>query len=394
MQTELMPGQERERPTASSGFTVLELSVASLIFAIVAGSIFGLLEVGRKTKLGTMERNEGVQNARIALNTLSRDIINAGVDYNTSGALVPGNPSASPPTNWMTTNLLITPAAGTTLAGLSPVLPGYQLNSLTNTATNVVTKTDQVTLVLTDSSFNVTGSPASSQPLNIGSMSTTNSWLSVTDSKTGAAVANGAKAFNIGDLMIVNGPNSNQSGTIGMVTGYATNNASNDTIVAATDPMGVNDLSSGTSGNMYNEIQPTGPAGARRIKMVTYHVVDDGTGQGTGTLMRRSWGGVDSTGKVQAYADQPLAFDVTAMSIQYYLTTGTGVVITNNPSNSMVLSAGLPAVNGFSQIRQLALTITTNSPAKDPRTNLPYSETLTATFNTRNLGYEQFSKSN
>jgi hypothetical protein len=108
--------------------------------------------------------------------------------------------------------------------------------------------------------------------------------------------------------------------------------------------------------------------------MVTYYVQDDGSGQGTGTLMRRTWGGVDSSGNVHNFTDQPLAFDVMAMNIQYYLQDGTV-----NPN---------PGLNNFHNIRQLSVTLTVRSPRRDPKTGLNYTDTLTAVFNTRNLGFE------
>src|SRR5215469_11754760 len=122
-------------------------------------------------------------------------------------------------------------------------------------------------------------------------------------------------------------------------------------------------------------MQPVGtPAGAQRITMVTYHVVDDGTGQGTGTLVRTVYGGNNGTSAI-ASSDQPLAFDVTAMNIQYYLQNGT---ITSNPVDA-----------DFPNIRQLTVTLTVKSPRKDPKTNQNYIDTLSSTFNTRNLGYEK-----
>jgi len=164
------------------------------------------------------------------------------------------------------------------------------------------------------------------------------------------------------------------NGVLALVTGRATNVRSNDTVVAAaSDPMGINDWTPAPPSNLVQVLTPT-PAGAYRISMVTYYVLDDGSGQGTGTFMRRTWGGVDSSGNVVRFTDQPLAFDVTAMTIQYFMQDGT--------------STANPALSNFHNVRQISVTITVRSPRTDPKTGLNYIDTLTAVFNTRNLGFE------
>lgn len=75
----------RRRRPSESGFTLLEPIVAMAIFSIVVGSIYLLLEVGRSDAFKTKQRTETMQNARIALNTIGRDAINAGVGYWKSG---------------------------------------------------------------------------------------------------------------------------------------------------------------------------------------------------------------------------------------------------------------------------------------------------------------------
>ncbi|HWX40126.1 MAG TPA: type II secretion system protein [Blastocatellia bacterium] len=362
--------------SSQSGFTMIELTAAMVIFAIVLASIFGLLEVGRATRFRSMQGNEAIQDVRVGLNAMAVDVLNTGVDYPNAGPLLPGD--------WLVSHLLVSESAGRTSDNLTPVIAGYQLNSLTNTqsGSTVVTKTDQVTLISTDKFFN------SGLPLNISSMTRANAWLTVAptlDSKgnTVKTATQNAAVVNPGDLIFVTSGNSG-NGVIALVTGRNSNLATNDSlVVAASDALGVNDLNSNPS-NMVNAVYTDGsgtvnaatPAGARRIAMTTYYVSDDGTGLGTGVLMRRVYGGVDSSGRVQAYVDQPLAFDVTTFNIQYYLQGTTAPVAS-------------PAVTDFSSVRQITVSITVRSPSKDRVTGQPYTEPLTATMNTRNLGYEK-----
>jgi prepilin-type N-terminal cleavage/methylation domain-containing protein len=336
-----------------SGFTMIEMTVAMVVFAIVLVSIYGLLEVGRSARFNTMESNEATQDVRVGLNRIGVDVLNAGVDYPVTSGAAPLTPHL-----WMTTNLLIAPEAYTKGDYLSPVVPGPQLNSLINTTsgTSVTTKTDQVTLVSTDNTFN------GGNPLRITAMNTSNGYMTLVSPQVNTAC-------NIGDLLFVNSP-ANGLGVICMVTDKPSGARANDTIVTGTDPMGVNDLMAGALGNMAGVGTP---AGAQRITMVTYHVVDDGSGQGTGTLMRTVWGGNNGSTAIKS-SDQPISFDVTAMNIQYYLQNGT---ITSSPQDL-----------DFPNVRQLTITITVRSPRKDPVTGLNNIDTLTATFNTRNLGFE------
>jgi len=76
---------------AEAGFTIIEMMVGIVVFTIVMGSIYGLLMVARGGRLNTNQRSEILQNARIAINTMSRDAINAGVGYPNLGATIPDN---------------------------------------------------------------------------------------------------------------------------------------------------------------------------------------------------------------------------------------------------------------------------------------------------------------
>jgi prepilin-type N-terminal cleavage/methylation domain-containing protein len=359
------PGSSGER-TGEAGFTVLEMLVAMILFAIVLGSIYGLLEVGRQARFNAMESNEAVQDVRVGLNTMAKDVLNAGVDYPNTGPLVPST--------WLNAHLQV-PVQVPAAVNLTPVVSGSQLNTLVNTTSGspVTVKTDQVSFVSNDNTFN------SGAPLNLTAMSVASTSMTISPAlppPPAAQVPQDNTVCRIGDLLVVNSaPQGN--GVICLVTGKSSVGRANDTIIVAPDPLGVNDLGNGAAGNMYKVmLAPPGAAtaGASRITMVTYHVVDDASGQGTGTLVRTVYGG-NASGAAVASTDQPIAFDVTAMTIQYYLSDGT---ITGNPTAAQ-----------FLKIRQLTVNITVRSPRKDPKTGLNYVETMTSTFNTRNLGYEK-----
>ena len=84
-----------EKQGGQSGFTLIELTVGVVVFAIVMSSIYGLLMLARSGRLNTNQRSEILQNMRIALNTIGRDAINAGVDYPNLGAILPDDSLAT-----------------------------------------------------------------------------------------------------------------------------------------------------------------------------------------------------------------------------------------------------------------------------------------------------------
>ena len=342
-----------------SGFTTIEMFVAMMLFAIVIGSIYGLLEVGRSARFNSLQSAETSQDVRVGLNTIGKDVLNAGVDFPNAGPLVPNG--------WLKNKLLIPPDPLSTGNNLTPVIAGYQLNTLVDTSVSpsVTVKTDQVTLISTDNTFN------GGLPLNISNMNVSSMQLVISPQITPpASQAQDNQVVNIGDLLFVNSATLG-NGVICEVTDKGSNGRANNVIRIGPDPLGLNDLSSPT-GNMG---RVGNPAGAQRISMVTYHVVDDGSGQGTGILMRTVYGGADSGGNAIASTDQPLTFNVVAMTIRYALQDGT---IVSNPVDSQ-----------FPNIRQLSITLSVRSPKNDPKTGKPIIDTLTSTFNARNLGYEK-----
>src|SRR5580704_1159676 len=116
---ELRTNQEpnwRINDGGQAGFSVLEMTMGVVLFSIVLASMLGLLEVGRRTRLNTLERNEDLQDVRIALNQMSKDVLNAGVDYPNAGAQLP--------TNWLWNHLGLPQSPTPNLDSLPPVIPG------------------------------------------------------------------------------------------------------------------------------------------------------------------------------------------------------------------------------------------------------------------------------
>lgn len=340
------------RPHASegreSGFTVIETVVSLAIFAIVMGAVYGVLHVARAGKINTSQRTEVLQNVRVALNAVGRDAINAGVGYPNIGALIPDNKLS-----------LIGVAAdeNNTPDFLTPVYACSSLNSVNGVMT------DQVTLLYIDDSFN----NGASVPISAISDPAGNQTVLTVQ----AGFNNGP--CNAGDLYLITG---NNGSAIGTLTSKAGANVLN---FANTDPLGIN---SPGAGSAIENIVP--PASVLKLNWVTYYVSDqDGNGTGTGTLMRRVYGGFNAAnGTLINWSDQPLSFGIENLKVQYVLANGT---VVDQPTTAQM-----------EDIRQVRVSVTVRSPDIDPKnidpaTGLPqpFRSTISASFSTRNLVYEK-----
>ena len=73
------------------GFSLLEMMVSIVIFLIVTGAIYGLLQISRIDRNRSSRRSDMMKNARTAVHLIGRDVLNAGLGYHRRGAVVPDN---------------------------------------------------------------------------------------------------------------------------------------------------------------------------------------------------------------------------------------------------------------------------------------------------------------
>ena len=332
------------RPDA--GFTVIEITVGVVVFTIVMGAIYGLLMVARGGRLNTNQRSEILQNARIAINTMSRDAINAGVGYPNLGATLPDDRLA--------TIMGGTADTDTDADVLTPVFARNGAQTINGVAT------DQITFLFIDDTFNAGASLPIAEIRNQGA-------------ELGIATGFNNAPCTQGDIYIVTGQNGS---ALGMFHDGGSEIAGTNTdkiTFAANDALLIDNP--GATSPIANI---TAPASLQRVSWVSYFLVPDvGTDAGTGVLIRRMHGG--TTG----WVDQPLAFGIENLQIQYVLLDGSVVDV--------------PAAGQMDDIRQVRLSVSVRSPDSDPNAprdpvtgqHLPFRTTLTSTFSTRNLVYEK-----
>jgi len=171
----------------------------------------------------------------------------------------------------------------------------------------------------------------------------------------------------------------------------ATNvNGTNRIDAAPGDPIGINQAINGTGINGSILRKCVGPsdtncmtyvANLTRFFMVSYKVKPDGT------LVRTVYGNNRGAGVGAQIQEQPLAYNIEDLQLQYVLDDGT---VTADPV------AGPDGIRGtaddderaVNRIRQIMVMIKVQSTEPDEQTRLPETITLNATFSTRNMEYD------
>jgi type II secretory pathway pseudopilin PulG len=342
-----------------SGFSLLEMVVSMVLFLIVTGLIWGAMNVARQSRTTVNQEVELSKTLRVGMNLLGRDTYNAGFGYPLKSVVVL-------PDNRITSLLGLPADFDTARDTVPPIIAGNNitLNSL-NTTPN--TRTDQVTFLFKDSSFNLVGSiPGKevSTPLSINAATT-----NATGIDEIIPLAGSNSACRVNDIYLVTG---NTGSTLGLSTALS---GADKVQFANGDILGFNQT--GNSGPLAGI---TVPASLQRVLMVTYFVTTDGT------LIRRKYANAPVAAPPVGFVDEPLIYGVENFQIQYVMDNGT---ISDNPS------AGADGVPGNSDdevaqlkaVRQIRFTLHVRSTEGDAA-GAPYRTTMTSTFSTKNLGYE------
>lgn len=375
--------------SGSQGFTLVEVVVSLVIFLIVTGTIYGLLEVGRVDRNRSSRRSDILKNARIAIHLIGRDALNAGLGYHRHGAVAPDG--------FLNTRFGIAADGDTNRDMITSIMVGDN-RFVNNLSINSTDRTDTVVFASRDLNFNP--APAAPGVLPIGEV------IELTDvsfpsgspgtPRLKAKTATGAAAAAINDLYLIESETSQAA-----IMATAVNGA--DTIDAEpTDPLGLNQPlnGAGSTGSVLRKCNPPttddppvidencttyiaglNSATLKRFFLVSYSVTVDGT------LVRTIYGNNRTGGATGQITVQPLAYNVQDLQFQYVLEDGT---VTNDPvaGPDNVLGTGDDDQDAVNRIRQLTVTVRVQSTEADEQTRSPEIITLNATFSTRNMDYD------
>lgn len=358
---------DRIRNSRNPGFTILELLIALVIFGVVSASIFGLMQVGRVDRNRSSRRSDILKNARVAIHLIGRDVLNAGLGFHRAGAVTPDN--------FVSTTLEVPADTDSERDLLTSIVAGNNIHSNTLLA-NPADRTDSIAFCYRDMDFN-DGDLIMLKNVQNDSSTPTVPFVQTMNS-------DGAENSRIHQLYLV------ESDTT-QVAIMATNIIDQDKIEAAPgDPLSLNQALNGGGSNgsvlrecidQNDENCTTYVATAKRFNLVNYKVKADGT------LVRMVFGNNVDGGIGDQIQEQPLAYNVEDLQIEYVLADGT---VTDSPNAGPDGLVGTPDdfAEGFNQIRQVSIRIKVQSSERDEQTGLPETLTLNATFSARNMEYD------
>lgn len=341
---------------AEKGFTLMELVISMTVFLIATAAIFGALRIASIQKSTTGNRTEQLRSARIALEYIRRDTLNAGLGYQRTGGNVPDG--------WGVSLFGFPADADVERDWLVSIFGG---NDLTNNSLNPGKKMDFIGMVSRDQTFN------NGELVNYVSTGTSGNSVFV-KTKTGQAA--NCKA---NDLYLIEDSNSGTTQVIAMATAVA----NNDKItLAVNDPLGVNQSATATGENKNlltltsgtGETEPSGTGTIKKINLVTYGISSDGV------LVRKAFGNQGtSTDQIEV---RELVYGVTDFQIKYFMEDGT---IAENPSNNNNGRINQLEMNDVVQV-QISISIMPvgNDGQQNPKTPLTLQEFIS----TKNLRYQ------
>ncbi len=314
----------RQKSASAAGFTLIELLVSFALALIVLASTVQLFKSGVEASTLISQRAEMQQNARAAINLISKDVSMAGAGLLPGGIQLPtgGAAGASRYACDQTGTCYIpnhTYPAGNYMYGIIPGPNNGVQNGALIPATNG--SADSVTVAYLDYGF----------PLNqYTCVVTSTSTIQLTPPNPAPvpalpAINDPGVGLKVGDLVMIVG------GNIATVVGEVTNVTATVVTFANADPLNINNTGGdpiiGNLGYVFNRsVAP--PAGqgnctATRLEVVTYYVQVQANGQAP-RLMRQ----------VNGLQPVPVADDIIGMTISYDLfndTTGANNVEQRDP---------------------------------------------------------------
>lgn len=339
------------------GFSVVEMLIAMTVFLIVLASVYGVLRIGNISRSTINYRSEIIRNARLAINSIGRDAVNAGFGYSRTGGIVPNNFSHN--------TLNIPAVANTNRELLTAIISSSNVSE--SDLSNAGEKNDVIAFAFRDQYFN------GGSPVIVSNAGVKDNSIVLQTNSGGCAEC---KPF---DLYLLESADNKQ--VVAMATDIPD---SNTIVVGVGDPLNLNQPADGDSdsksllnkcgiGETANCFSYTPQATAKKIYWISYSV------DVNGTLVRTSYGNNTGAAAADQIQRQPLAYGIQSFKIRYLMKDGT---VTADPSEGNTNQANL---NNIVQIEVSAVVKTENNQNGFVQTDLV---NLSSTFSTRNLNYD------
>ncbi|MCU1289658.1 MAG: hypothetical protein JWN60_1887 [Acidobacteria bacterium] len=332
---------------SEKGFTILELVISMIIFLIATAAIFSVMQIAAIQKNTTNNRTDQLRSARIALEYIRRDTLNAGLGYHRTGGNVADDAGFG---------LFGFPKDADTQRDLLVSIFGG--DDLTENNLNPGKKMDFIGFASRNQTFN------DGKLVNFTSTGKTGETVNLT------TAAGGAANCAVNDLYLIE----SDSGTT-QVIGMATAVTGKNTIsLARTDPFGINQSATGTGESLNLLMTTTGSGTIKKINLVTYGITDKGV------LVRKSFGNQGTAGN--QVEQRELVYGVKDFQVKYFMEDGTTV---DNPSGNNNGRDNQIKMNNVVQV-QISVTVIPTVEAGPRSVASPI--TIKEFISTKNLRYE------
>jgi type II secretory pathway pseudopilin PulG len=363
-----------------SGFSLVELLVAMLVTMIVLGAATVLFRQALNATYTLTAKADMLQNARGALNQITRDISRAGNGLQTGGISLPSGTALAPRYGCDFNGVCY--VAGGVFAGnqMYSITPGFQLG-INNDAAQ---PTDVITILYSDTVYSSGGENLTLVPpccgLEVAPGAAPGAHTSVGNNgdqvtintafpNTNPPLTDAVNGLTPGDVVVLTNINGTAAAVVtavntatGLVT-FANNDALNFNQGPATVTGSIRGIANNPAGNP--RVYPS--TTAFRLIPVTYFL--QAQPDGTRRLMRM----------VGAHPPVPVADNVVTLSFSYDVFNDTLNVNTANTTNAL----GNP-----NYIRKVNVSVTVRSFRPDPRTKRFDTLTLTTSLSPRSLGFK------
>lgn len=361
-----------------SGFSLVELAFSMLLFLIITGALFGLLELGRSDKVRAGNQSESLKSARLATFLLGRDLLNAGIGYHRSGGAVPDG--------YLNTFL----NAEADVDRNRDVVTGISVaNNVDDNALDATRKNDRISIIYQDIDFN------GSNPLRgINEISTDSNIITLKLSLNEVTSVNEVSLVQVYDLFLIE---ANNTQVLGIVTSLDI--GANTISFAFGDPLQINQVRSGGANDVDNSLlrscssavdtictnyDNSSKLGVTLKKVIWSSYKINST---TGTLERMTYGNNSGANAAAQTQVQPLIYNVRSMQFDYALKNGTTVA---DPAVGADGDRGTTDDDIFelNKIRQISLVLEIQAAKNDVTSGVRQIVRIPSTFSTRNLQYD------
>jgi Prokaryotic N-terminal methylation motif len=369
-----------------AGFSLIEATISMLLFLMVTGTIYGLLQLGTNDRSRSSRRTDTLKNARASTYLISRDMMNAGLGFNKGGALVPDDFLA----NKLETIIDVGVVRDT--------MYSVNIGNNVNTSSISTDASDTIAFAYRDLRFN---NGLAIQTINETSANANQIVLTTTPGGTLIPVGQpnaGTPLVKPYDVFLAELDTAQV-----LVMATAVNTVTNQITFTYGDNLGLNQVRTGNvvpdEGNSRlrkcgfigavketvnctdYSINPAIGAKLKKVVVVRYKIDSEGT------LVRITYGNNTAGGPNDQIQTQPLVFGVKKMQFDYVLKDGT---VTDDPVK------GLDNIRGTiddtpgktADIRQVEMDLTLQA-GRNEQNQQPDFVNLKLTFGLRNMQYDE-----